>query len=285
MPVPKEPPVARGLTLEESLVRYAGAQEQMWDTERVPVYYLDPLRFDAFKAELDAGGEFRQFDQWTGTRDWEQGKTFARWAARPNGVFDLSLCTADNTEAGYRYRKVSRAAGAKLAESLSRYVIPREETWGKETVTVYALDPLQFEEFKVELDAGDALYQAYRNDFNRDWSRGTAFARWAARADGTFELTLGNRDNTTVEYTYKQTRQAGETWEEVWDEGRITFTYLGLTDPGFVIDPDSDRDGGRPQYKGYYRMTYLDQGGYSVYIYYPDTGRAAQYSKPLPRGR
>jgi hypothetical protein len=67
----------------------------------------------------------------------------------------------------------------------------------------------------------------------------------------------------------------------VWDEGRITFTYLGLTDPGFVLDPDSGKDRGRLQHKGYYKMTYLDQGGYSVYIYYPETGRDARYSKPL----
>jgi hypothetical protein len=35
------------------------------------------------------------------------------------------------------------------------------------------------------------------------------------------------------------------------------------------------------QYKGYYKMTYLDDGERIAYIYYPATGRDAQYSEPL----
>jgi hypothetical protein len=282
-----EAPVALGLTLEESLGRYAGPQVQNWDDQEVNVYFFDPLRLDELKAELDAGGEYAQDGSNEYNRDWEQGKTFARLAVRPDGRVQLDLCKDDNSVVEYRYKKVNPKKGSLAAlepqskESIGKYMVPQEQTWGEEKVTVYFLDPLYFEEFKVELDAGDTYYQADSWTENRDWEQGKTFARWAVRADGIFELDLCKADNSRTGYLYKKVHQAGDTWEETWDEGRIMFTYLGLTDPGFVIDPDSDKDGGRPQYKGYYKMTYLDDGGRTVYIYYPNTGRDAQYSKPL----
>jgi hypothetical protein len=47
--------------LEELLCEYMGPSPQTWgddnNPEEVDVYYLDHSRFDAFKAELDAGGK------------------------------------------------------------------------------------------------------------------------------------------------------------------------------------------------------------------------------------
>jgi hypothetical protein len=278
---PKEPPVALGLTLEESLQRYMGPQEQNWGNKKVNVYFLDSLRFEEFKAELDAGGEYKEDGSWTEkNRDWSQGETFARWAVWPDGISELDLCKEDNSRAGYRYKKVPQASELKLEESLRKYVVPQEQTWDKgEKVTVYFLDPLHFEEFKVEIDAMDEYYQADSWTYTRDWEKGMTFARWAARADGTFELTLCKKNNSTPSYRYKKLPQVGDTWEEKWDEGMIKFTYLGLEDPGFIHDPGKDRGAG--MYKGYYKMTYLDDGGRTVYIYYPETGRNAQYSNWL----
>jgi hypothetical protein len=108
----KKDPLASGI-LDASLRRYMGPQEQYWgdddnrDEEPTYVYYLDPKRFEEFKDELDALDEYYQDDDWTeDDRDWERGQTFARWAERPDGTFQLQLCKSDNTEIGYRYRKV-----------------------------------------------------------------------------------------------------------------------------------------------------------------------------------
>jgi hypothetical protein len=116
---------------------------------------------------------------------------------------------------------------------------------------------------------------------NRDWERGKTFARFVVRPDGDFETDICREDNSRTGYMYKTPPKVGATWDEDWDEGRITFTYLGLDDPGFILDTESDKDRGRPNYKGYYKMTYHDEGGRTVYIYYPESGRAAQYSVPL----
>ncbi|GHV76951.1 hypothetical protein AGMMS49942_17720 [Spirochaetia bacterium] len=101
-------PQASRQRLDQILLKYTTPQEQTWDGEgKAPtyVYSLDPARFEAFKAELDAGGEYAQTDTWTEKRDWERDKTFAQWAVRPNGEFDLRLCKADNSVLGYRYEK------------------------------------------------------------------------------------------------------------------------------------------------------------------------------------
>jgi hypothetical protein len=107
---PKEAPVTLGLTLDESLRAYMGPSPQTWgDLGNVSVYYLDPPHFEAFKAELDAGGEYTQTNSWTDkNRDWERGKTFAQWDARPNGEFELRLMKEDNSIVGYRYTKVRK---------------------------------------------------------------------------------------------------------------------------------------------------------------------------------
>ncbi|MDR0550990.1 MAG: hypothetical protein LBG72_03105, partial [Spirochaetaceae bacterium] len=68
-----------------------------------PPFRADPV--EAFKAELDGGGEYQQVGTWTETRDWDKGVAFARFAIRPNGELHLDLCKADNSVLGYRYKK------------------------------------------------------------------------------------------------------------------------------------------------------------------------------------
>jgi hypothetical protein len=94
--------------LDELLRTYMGPREENWDDDEiVSVYYLDPDRFEKFKAELDAGGEYYQADDWTNDdREWNQGRTFARWVVRPDGSFQLDLEKSDNSETGYWYKKV-----------------------------------------------------------------------------------------------------------------------------------------------------------------------------------
>jgi hypothetical protein len=271
-----------------------GPQEQNWGNEKVKVYFLDPLRFEALKAELDAGGEYSEVESRTEkNRDWEQGKTFARWAVRSNGRFQLELYKEDNSLVSYTYKKVdsksSVASGLTLDESLRKYMGPCPQTWDEgENVTVYFLDPLHFEEFKVEIDAGDTLYQAGSwTDNNRSWAQGETFARWAARGDGTFDLNLCKKNNTTFGYVYKKPPQVGDAEETIWYTNesnktgarKVTITYLGLEDPGFELDPSRNgMNAGR--YKGYYKVE--DPADGNSYLYYPTSGdRNPKYSKPL----
>lgn len=208
-PAPDEQAARLAAELDESLRKYSGPSVQTWNDEDAftYVYYLDPLRFEKFKAELDAGGEYLQADSWTQkNRDWERGRAFARGAVRPDGRFQLELCTEDNSVIGYMYKKVPAAQGQKLAESLRRHSGPSVQTWGDDGdkfTYVYHLDPLRFEEFKAELDAGDAYnhVDSWTQD-NRDWDRGRAFAWWAVRPDGSFELRLGKEDNSVIGYRY-----------------------------------------------------------------------------------
>lgn len=75
----KEWTVALTPKLDESLRKYTVPQEQTWGDEKVTVYFLDPLRFEEFKAELDAGGEYLQADSWTNDkRDWDRGKDLCK---------------------------------------------------------------------------------------------------------------------------------------------------------------------------------------------------------------
>ncbi|GHU76852.1 hypothetical protein FACS189461_4900 [Spirochaetia bacterium] len=207
---------ALGLSLDESLQRYIGPQQQTWgpDNDRfdVDVYFLDPLRFEEFRAELEAGGEYQQTDSWSNdNRDFDRGKDFARLAVRRDGGFELELYREDNSRSGYRYEKAasnkSRAAiGPKLDASLRKYIGPNLQDWGGEAVTVYFLDPLHFEEFRVELDAGVEYYQTDSwSDDNRDWDRGKDFARWAVRPDGSTELAFMRKDNSVSGYRYEKT--------------------------------------------------------------------------------
>ncbi|GHT68978.1 hypothetical protein FACS1894110_17590 [Spirochaetia bacterium] len=205
---------ALGLSLDESLRRYMGPEQQTWGDEAVNVYFLDHLRFEEFKAELEAGGEYQQIDSWNDdNRDWERGKTFARLSVRRDGAVELDLCREDNSRSGYRYKKAasngSRAAlGPKLDASLRKYIGPNLQTWGDEAVNVYFLDPLNFEEFRVELDAGVEYFQTgSSNNDNRDWERGKTFARWAVRPDGRMELGLYKKDNSGVVYRYEKTAE------------------------------------------------------------------------------
>jgi hypothetical protein len=108
----KAPPAALGLTLDESLRTYMGPNPQTWDNNGVKdekdtlVYFLDSLQFEAFKAEIDAMDEYYEAESWSeNDRDWDRGKTYARWVVRPDGRYELSLIKEDNSVDGYRYEK------------------------------------------------------------------------------------------------------------------------------------------------------------------------------------
>jgi hypothetical protein len=95
-------------SLDELLRKYMGPNLQTWDEGTVNVYYLDPSRFNAFKAELDAGGEYTQIDEWTEeNRTWDRDRAFARWAVKSEGTSELDLCRADNSQDVYGYEPVS----------------------------------------------------------------------------------------------------------------------------------------------------------------------------------
>jgi hypothetical protein len=73
----------------------------------VDVYFLDHSRFDAFKAELDAGGKYIEYDDNTYDRDWNTGKAFARLGVKLNGKkLELNRCNADNSTSQYKYIKI-----------------------------------------------------------------------------------------------------------------------------------------------------------------------------------
>jgi hypothetical protein len=46
-----------------------------------------------------------EIDSWTITRDWDEGKTYARWNVLPDNTFQLDLNNADNTSKGYLYEE------------------------------------------------------------------------------------------------------------------------------------------------------------------------------------
>ena len=117
--------------LAEILGRYIVPDIQNWGNEgNVSVYFIDANRFNAFKAELDNGGEYRQTDSWTENRDWDRGRLFARLAVLPDGRLRLELCRANNSNNAYIYRKLtSGALGPKLQESLGKYMAPSIQDW------------------------------------------------------------------------------------------------------------------------------------------------------------
>jgi hypothetical protein len=104
---------ASGDKLDELLRKYMVPQRQTWgdedNPEEVDVYFLDHSRFADFKAELDAGGSYIEYDAWTEDRDWEMGKAFARLGVMAYGSterLELSRCDEDNSFAGYGYIKI-----------------------------------------------------------------------------------------------------------------------------------------------------------------------------------
>jgi hypothetical protein len=278
-------------TLKESLGKYMAPSEQNWGEEdgTVNVYFLDHAQFATFKSELDAGGEYSQNDTETETRDWETGKNFARLGVKADGTIRLDRCNADNSFLWYRYEKVSATAGRqKLDASLRKYVGAQPQRWSHNVdggevdddadTYVYFLDTAHFEDFRSELNANWVEYFQFDSwtDADRDWEQGKSFARWAERPDGIFELDLCNSDNSRIGYRYKKVPQVNASWDEQWDEGTITLTYLGLNKPSdFVLNDTHDGSG---EYKGYYKFYYQtgqgDGGTHRTrYVYYPTSGR------------
>jgi hypothetical protein len=120
--------------LDELLREYMGPNPQTWGNDdnpvEVDVYFLDHSRFDAFKAELDAGGEYvlDEDDDPKYTRDWDTEKDFARLGKRPGNRVQLTLANADNSTFDYYYTKDEKASGDKLDELLRKYMVPEPQT-------------------------------------------------------------------------------------------------------------------------------------------------------------
>jgi hypothetical protein len=194
--------------LDELLHKYAGPRcSQNTDGKITYYYYLDPLRFEAFKTELDAGSEYQQTGIYPEDRDKERGMTLARWVVRSSGSIQLELFTEDDSGFSYDYKKVPQASGLKLDEFLHKYAGPYPQRWdgeGKGLTYVYFLDSLHFEEFKTELDAGGEYQQTGSWTKKRDSDKGVSFAQWAVRPKGEFVLRLSNADNSVIEYHYKK---------------------------------------------------------------------------------
>jgi hypothetical protein len=199
--------------LDELLRKYMGPNPQTWgdndNREEVAVYYLDHSRFDAFKAELDAGGEYVQDDDDENefTRDWDTGKEFARLGKKPDDRVQLTLAKADNSTLEYHYTKNPQASGDKLDELLRKYMGPNPQTWGdddnREEVAVYYLDHSRFDAFKAELDAGGKYIEYETQTRKRDWDTGKTFVRLGVKLNGKkLELDRCNADNSTSEYKY-----------------------------------------------------------------------------------
>jgi hypothetical protein len=104
---------ASGVKLDELLRKYMGPNPQTWGDdehqEEVDVYYLDHSRFDAFKAELDAGGKYIENYTSTWTREWDKGNTFVRLGVKlygKNQILELARCNANNFTSEYKYIKI-----------------------------------------------------------------------------------------------------------------------------------------------------------------------------------
>jgi hypothetical protein len=107
-------PKAAGLTVDKLLREYLGPNPQLWGTNEgetpdpLDLYNLDPSRFDEFKAEVEALGEYTQFEDYANeNQGWVGGKASAQWLEHSNGVFEMRLCNKDNSVRGYRYNKES----------------------------------------------------------------------------------------------------------------------------------------------------------------------------------
>lgn len=274
------------LNLEESIRRYMGPRPENRDIDgkkdTVYLYYLDPFRFEDFKAELDAGGEYVESGSWTNdNRDWEREKIFLRGVELPDGSFNLELCKLDNSVVGYNYKKVPEASRLKLDESLRNYMAPQVGTFdGYKVTLIYYLDLLRVEDFRAELEAeGYVETRRQTNDNHGDSSyRGMNLARWVVLDNGSygsFSLDLYKADNSRVGYSYKK---LGAQWNDRTAEGDpLIFTYLGLENPGAEFNGKS-----RDLYasKGYY-IVYYHKEKRKRYVYFPTTGVDYQYSEWL----
>jgi hypothetical protein len=201
--------------LDELLREYMGPNPQTWGDdehrEEVDVYFLDHSRFDEFKTELEAGGEYVQDEdgEHEYTRDWDKGKSFARLGKKPNDRVQLTLAKADNATFEYDYTKNPQASGVKLDELLRKYMGPNPQTWGddehREEVDVYYLDHGRFDAFKAELDAGGKYIEYDTSTWTRDWDTGKTFVRLGVKLNGKkLELARCNANNSTSEYKYIQ---------------------------------------------------------------------------------
>jgi hypothetical protein len=188
----------------ELLSKYAGSDYATWGKENVRVYYIDPLRFDEFKTQIDALGKYQTGSR-TFNRDWEQGKTFARWCARTNGSFQLELCKANNATAEYQYKKFPKAQGVKADELLRKYMAPFLTKWsGEDNTEVYFIDPFRFDAFKAELDAlGEYVQKGNWNE--DDYEKGKSRATWAVFPnDFECELQLQKGNSPPSTYWYEK---------------------------------------------------------------------------------
>jgi hypothetical protein len=198
--------------LDELLRKYMGPQMAIDKGGGYKYYYiLDPFRFEAFKSELDAGGEYKQYNVYSEEhRNFDQGLTYADFTVFPDGRFRLLLCKADNFYIEYNYNKVSGASGRITDELLRKYMGPEPQFWdgaGKGPTYIYYIDPLRFEAFKAELDGGGEYQQTDTwTEKNRDYNKGAAYVQWAVRPNGEFELRLYKADNSMLGYRYKKVR-------------------------------------------------------------------------------
>jgi hypothetical protein len=205
----EEPPITP--KLDELLHKYMAPQVSIYEWGGVEglqySYYLEPLHFEDFKANLDAGEEFLYSGTWTDdNRITARGMAFARWREKPVDQFQLDFCDEDKPLIRYHYKIVTPAQREKLDNSLRKYMGPEPQRWGddEKPTLVYFLDPLRFEAFKTELDAEGNYKQVDSWTGMRDWDKGTAFARFAVRPDGSFELELGKEDNSRIGYRYQK---------------------------------------------------------------------------------
>jgi hypothetical protein len=213
--VPEEP------TLDELLRKYMGPKEQMRedfgdpDGTKVTVYYLDPLRFEEFKAELDAGDGYQQTANWNDGN--ERGRSFLSWNVIHDDECELDFGKG-KTISKYWYEREPQEGvewAELLDEILHKYMGASVETWDDdnaeiwgndedELTYVYYLNPLHFAEFKAELDASGEYVQTENwTEDERCWGQGLTFARFAERPDGTVVLDLCKKDNSVVGYRYK----------------------------------------------------------------------------------
>jgi hypothetical protein len=207
-------------TLKELLRKYMAPSSEIWgeDEEYTYVYYLDHLRIEEFKAELFERGEYTQGndDPLTYTRDWNEGKTFAKWAERPDDTFELELCGSNNSTDKYTYetgQSISAAQRQKLDELLRKYMGAMPGTWENDIEEhgdqySYSLDFDHFEDFRSELNAKWIGYSVFYfwdstdTDDDTSWIGNKNFAWWAERDNGEFELVRCKDDNTGIEYYY-----------------------------------------------------------------------------------
>jgi hypothetical protein len=206
----KQSPPVLAPRLVELLGKYMGPKPQDWLGGTAYIYFLDPLHFEEFKAEVDAAGEYRQIDRWNELNEYNRGrKPYVRWVFEPNGKVQFDHWKEDDSLIGYKYIKVGGASGTKTEELFRKYMGQEPEFWdgeGKRLTYVYYLDPLRFEAFKAELDGGGEYQQTANWTEKRDWGKGVAFARWAVRPNGEFELRLCKADNSTLGYRYKKAK-------------------------------------------------------------------------------